>query len=195
MTFLFGSILITVEVPQLFGPRFHFNTQQLGLQFISMIIGAFIGEQLGGFTSDVWMNRRSKKIGTQPEPEWRLWLSYGGYILTIVGVIVFLVQIENLGTHYNITPLVGAAIASGGNQIVTTVLITYAVDCYREQAASIGVFINFVRQTWGFIGPFWFPQMFNNVGLYGSAGITTGMLVAVSLLPTILLQWKGRVWR
>jgi hypothetical protein len=195
MTFLFGSVMISVEVPQLFGPRFHFNTQQLGLQFISMVIGALIGEQIGGFTSDAWMNLRGKKIGGKPAPEWRLWLSYSGFILTIVGVIIFLVRLEQAGSHWNVTPLIGVAIASGGNQIVTTVLITYAVDCYREEAASVGVFITFVRQIWGFIGPFWFPQMFTNVGLYGSAGITTGLLVAGSLVPTIILQWKGRGWR
>lgn len=51
--------------------------------------------------------------------------------------------------------LVGAAIASGGNQIVTTVLITYAIDCHPKDAAAIGAFVNFVRQIWGFIGPFW----------------------------------------
>lgn len=49
----------------------------------------------------------------------------------------------------------GAGIAAAGNQIVTTVLITYAIDCYPEEAGSIGVFITLVRQTWGFIGPFW----------------------------------------
>ena len=38
---------------------------------------------------------------------------------------------------------------AGGNQIVTTVMTTYAVDCYREEAASVGVFISFVRQIWG----------------------------------------------
>lgn len=47
------------------------------------------------------------------------------------------------------TPVVGAAIAAGGNQIVTTVMTTYAVDCYRQEAASVGVFISFVRQIWG----------------------------------------------
>ncbi|KAI1615380.1 major facilitator superfamily domain-containing protein [Exophiala viscosa] len=195
MVFLFASVMLTVEVPQLFGPAFKFNTQQMGLQYISMIIGSLLGEQIGGFTSDAWMNRRTKKIGTKPAPEWRLWLSYSGYILSIVGVIVFLVQLGEIGDNYNVTPLVGAAIASGGNQIVTTVLITYAVDCYREDAASVGVFITFVRQMWGFIGPFWFPQMFTNVGLYGSAGIITALVIVFSLIPTIILQWKGSAWR
>ena len=58
--------------------------------------------------------------------------------------------------HWNISRVIGIAIAGAGNQIVTAVLITYAVDCDHDQSASIGVFIPFVRQVWGFIGPFWY---------------------------------------
>lgn len=120
MIFLFGSVMLTVEVPQLFGAKFHFNTQQLGLQFIAMIIGSVIGEQIGGFSSDRWMAYRRKKIATSPEPEFRLWLSYIGHICTIVGVVVFLVQIQRAPPlKWNVTPLIGAAIASAGNQIVS----------------------------------------------------------------------------
>lgn len=90
------------------------------------------------------------------EPEYRLWLSYAGFVLTIVGVVVFLVRTQQAAEgRWNITPVIGIAIAGVGNQIVTTVLITYAVDCHQEESASIGVFITFVRQVWGFIGPFW----------------------------------------
>ena len=137
------------------------------------------------------MNRRKHKVGQAVRPEFRLWLSYIGHLLTIVGVIIFLVQIERLPPlGYNIIPLIGAAITSAGNQIITTIMVTYAVDCYRDDAASVGVFITFVRQIWGFIGPFWFPQMFTETGLYASAGIATALMIAVGVLPTIF-QWRG----
>jgi hypothetical protein len=148
-------VMITIEIPQIFPEKFHFNTQQVGLQNISLIIGSLIGEQIGGILSDQWMLRRQRQVGKSPAPEFRLWLSYIGHVLTICGVIVFIVQIQRASNVWNVTPLIGAAIAAGGNQIVTTVMITYAVDCYREEAASVGVFITFVRQVWGFIGPFW----------------------------------------
>ena len=105
------------------------------------------------------MGRRTKKQGVRPNPEYPLWLSYGGYLLSVIGVIVLLVQIENAAPlHWNVSPIIGAGIAAAGNQIVTTVLITYAVDCYNEEAAGVGVFITFVRQIWGFIGPFWYVE-------------------------------------
>lgn len=34
------------------------------------------------------------------------------------------------------------------NQVVTTVLTTYVVDTYPQDAGSVGVFINAVRSTW-----------------------------------------------
>ena len=195
MVFVFAAVLTTVEIPQLYGPKFMFNPQELGLQFIAIMIGTIIGEQLGGPLSDWWMNRRAKK-GTRPQHEYRLWLSYPGYIITIVGLVVFLVRIQEAPQgKWNVTPDVGAAIAGAGNQIITTVLITYAVDCYREEAASVGVFITFVRQTWGFIGPFWFPDMFTHVGVAKSAGITTALIMGSSFIPTLFLQRLGAGWR
>jgi len=152
--FGFCSVLLTVEIPQLFLPKFHFDPQAIGLQFVSIIIGTVLGEQLGGRFSDWFMGHRHKQIGRKPAPEHRLWLSYIGYTLVVVGFIIFCVQLENI-TTYNVTPVVGVAIAAAGNQIITTTLVTYAIDCHVEQSGSIGVFVNLVRSTWGFIGPFW----------------------------------------
>jgi hypothetical protein len=90
---------------------------------------------------------------------------------------------------------VGIAIAAVGNQIVTTVLVTYAVDCHTEHAASIGVFVNMVRSTWGFVGPFWFPDMLDSVGGSGSGGIMAGLIFVVSWMPMVFVQWQGNSWR
>lgn len=149
-----------VEIPIIFLPLFAFNPQQLGLQFLSLIIGSVLGEQIGGRASDGWMRLRRKRTGEQPRAEFRLWLAYGGFALAVGGLVVFCVQTEKLGgsargggtAGWNVTPLVGAAVAAGGNQIVTTVCTTYAVDKHVESSGSIGVFINLVRSTWGFIG-------------------------------------------
>lgn len=209
MIFLFGSILVTVEIPELFQEKFNFTPEQLGLQFIGVIVGSLLGEQLGGSLSDYWMARRARQISKSPSPEFRLWLSYIGFLLTIVGVVVFLVRTEQAPHgHWNITPIIGVAIAAFGNQVVTTVSITYAVDCHHHQAASVGVFITLVRQIWGFIGPFWyishsfrsrylpltnayrFPAMFKSVGVAASAGVVAALVVGVCIIPTVFLHWN-----
>ncbi|KAJ5194256.1 hypothetical protein N7472_006722 [Penicillium cf. griseofulvum] len=196
MVFLFGSVLTTVEVPHLLQEKFGLNSEQLGMQFLGAIIGSVIGEQMGGVLSDFWMSRRGRRIGGKAEPEFRLWLSYFGFALAIVGVIVFLVCTqESPSGHWTVSPIIGTAIAAVGNQLVTTVMITYAVDCFPQEAGNIGVFITFVRQIWGFIGPFWFTPMFENAGVAPSAGIGSALIVLVSVIPTVFLHWRGKVWR
>ncbi|KKK18579.1 hypothetical protein ARAM_005730 [Aspergillus rambellii] len=196
MIFLLCNVLATVEVPQLLQARFGLNAEQLGLQFLGPIIGSVIGEQLGGHSSDLWMSHRAKRSQRKPEPEYRLWLSYLGYACAIVGIIVFLVcTAQSAEGKWNVAPIIGIAIAAAGNQLVTTVLITYAVDCHPEDASSVGVCITFVRQIWGFLGPFWFPDMFESVGIAASAGVCVALMVGVSVIPTIFLQWKGRSFR
>lgn len=157
MVFLFGSVLVTLELPQLFIPKFGFDAQAIGLQFIALIAGGIIGESIGGIMSDQWMLFGQKRRGHRPVNEYRLWVSYTGFALTICGTVVFLQMTEELEA-YNVSPMVGAGIAAAGNQIVTTVLMTYCVDNYPHDAASVGVFVTLVRQVWGFIGPFWYVR-------------------------------------
>jgi len=210
IVFGFCSVLLTVEIPQLFLPKFGLNPQELGLQFLGIMIGLVIGEQFGGRISDLWMNKRTQKLGRRPEPEYRLWLSYMGFVLAMVGLIVFSVRLQQAPQgKWNITPIVsssfhiipfdlfansnsqiGIAISAVGNQIVTTVLVTYAIDSMVEHSSSIGVFVNVVRSTWGFIGPFWFPDMEETLGSSGSGGLMAGMIFICSIVPIALLQWR-----
>jgi len=66
----------------------------------------------------------------------------------------FVIETDFLKGVWNVTPLIGAAIASFGNQIITTTLITFAVDNFRGRSADVGVLVNFIRQTWGFVSLF-----------------------------------------
>lgn len=115
------------------------------------------------------MRMRAKRTNNKAEPEFRLWLSYFGYALAIVGLIVFLVCTQDATTgHWIVSPVVGTGIAAAGSQIVTTVLVTYSIDCLPQEAASVGVFITFVRQIWGFLGPFWYDLLLEQFGMHCS---------------------------
>lgn len=37
--------------------------------------------------------------------------------------------------------------------------------------------------------------MFETVGVAPSAGIGSALVVVVSVIPTIFLHWRGKVWR
>jgi hypothetical protein len=68
--------------------------------------------------------------------------------------------------------------------------VTYAIDSMVEHSSSIGVFVNVVRSTWAFTGPFWFPDMEETLGSSGSGGLMAGMIFLFSIIPIALLQWR-----
>jgi hypothetical protein len=41
----------------------------------------------------------------------------------------------------------------------------------------------------GWIGPFWFPEMISSIGLAGSGGLMSDIVLGASALPVILLHW------
>jgi hypothetical protein len=156
ITFGFSVVLVPVELPAVLQEKFGLSTSALGLQFLGLLIGSLLGEQLGGSMSDMWMYWATRRNGRRPEPEFRLWLSYPGFLIAIAGLTVFLTEAQfSPAGHWSVTPVIGTAISGFGNQVITTVLITYAVDCNPDEAVSVGVFATVMKQVWGFIGPFW----------------------------------------
>ncbi|GAB1217491.1 hypothetical protein ATERTT37_006730 [Aspergillus terreus] len=187
IVFCYGNIALIVEMPIVFGERFHFDAQQIGLQFIAIIIGCVLGEQLSGPMSDWFLRHIDRKKGSH-RPADRLWLSYIGFGTVIAGLLVWGFQLDK-ATSWNVTPCVGAAIASFGNQIITTILISFAVDSYKEHSTDVGVCINVYRHIWGFIGPFYFPHMFETLELSGAAGVMCAIIAVCALVPIIGIQF------
>ncbi|CAM9021453.1 unnamed protein product [Wickerhamomyces anomalus] len=188
IVFGYSNVACSVELPSVFVEKFGFDAQQIGLQNIAVIIGSFIGEIIGGRISDIFMAYCVKKRSggdkeiVHKKIEDRIWISYFGYVLAVVGLIVFGVQTQNARQgHWNVTPLVGLCLTSLGNQVVTTTMITYAIDSDTANATHISLFITFLRQVIGFVGPFYFTAMFNNLGFATSFGIMAAIEGFVSL--------------
>ncbi|GLA60442.1 hypothetical protein AtubIFM54640_000894 [Aspergillus tubingensis] len=151
ITFCYANIVFVVEMPLTFGEKFHLDAQQTGLQFIPIIIGCVIGEQVGGQMSDYFMKVYRKRKG-RVCPADRLWLTYIGFLTIIAGQLVWGFQLER-AKSWNVTPCVGIAIASFGNQIQSTILTAYAIDTSPSGSASIGVLFNVIRLLYGFVRP------------------------------------------
>ncbi|KAJ5712151.1 hypothetical protein N7488_006307 [Penicillium malachiteum] len=191
ITFCYGNIALIVEMPIAFGEKFNFNAQKIGLQFIAIIIGCVLGEQISGPGSD-WFLKRIRKSKGASHPSDRLWLAYIAFSTIIAGLLTWGFQLKKAGTTWNVTPCVGAAIASFGNQMQTTILTTFVVESEKERASEVGVFVNVCRQIYGFIGPFYFPYMFAALGLDGAAGIMVVIVSGAALLPIVAVQMTAR---
>lgn len=147
--FCYANVAISVEMPSLFGSKFDFDAQQIGLQFIAVIIGCVLGEQISGPVCDWFLGRIRKGKGSSC-PADRLWISYIAFAAVFAGLLTWGFQLEKAKT-WNITPCIGIAIASFGNQMQTTVLTTFAVESKKERASQVGVFVNLCRQIYSFV--------------------------------------------
>jgi hypothetical protein len=83
VVFNIASPALSIAIPSAYAEKFHLNAQEIGLQFIGILIGAILGEVLGGRISDSIMNRRAKIDHGQRVPEFRLWGSYLGFVCVI----------------------------------------------------------------------------------------------------------------
>ncbi|TQS31842.1 hypothetical protein Golomagni_07866 [Golovinomyces magnicellulatus] len=189
VSFCYANIVLVVEMPIAFGEKFHLDAQATGLQFIPVIIGCVIGEQVGGPLSDYFMKVSRKRNG-HVLPGHRLWLTYIGFATIFAGLLVWGFQLEH-SESWNVTPCIGVAIASFGNQIQSTILTAYAIDSSPRDAASVGVFFNLTRLLFGFTGPFYFPYMFESLGFIGAAGLMCGLVVIGGLIPVVVVHAVG----
>ncbi|KAK6385749.1 hypothetical protein LTS17_001321 [Exophiala oligosperma] len=152
IVFAYANVAICLTVPQVAGEKFHLDSEGIGLQFIAIMVGLVLGELLGGFGSDRWMTWRISKRGGNRVIEDRLWLSYPGIVLVVVGLVLWGVKTQQAREgHWIVSPSIGAAIASFGCQVITTVLVTYAIDVDPIRSADTGLVINLVRQLWAFV--------------------------------------------
>lgn len=181
---------ITIVLPKIYTEVYGLNTQQVGLQYISMTIGLIIGEQIGGPLSDFMM--RKKKDGQRRPAEFRLLAGYLGYALIVCGVLLYGIMLEKAKKdHWTIVPDLGIAISAVGNQIVATVVITYAIDKMNVvNSATVSNCIHQYRQIWGFIAPFFFNPMYDNLGTAGAAGLMTGLMV-LTAFPMMFMNFFG----
>lgn len=185
------STILPIALPKFYG----FGPTAQGLFFIGPLVGVILSERLAGPASDWAMNRerrRAAAVGADPNLEFRLWVGLPGYVLSIIGVIIFGVTLE-ARVHW-IAPCIGYAVCSFGLQLLTTPLKTYCIDCFPEHSASVLQLVNIVRQITSFTVPFWSPNLNEALG-YGLGFGIEAIILAVFYVLSLLVFWKGASMR
>ncbi|EIW85852.1 MFS general substrate transporter [Coniophora puteana RWD-64-598 SS2] len=238
LTFTYTDVLMTIFVPQLFGAAFNLTPGEIGLQFVALLIGAVLGELLAGPGSDAFVNWRTRSRlralrspsptnegsverdettgSTAWHPEDRLVLAPPGFILAIVGLMIWGVRLQEARVGvWNVTPDIGAAIALFGAQFGTTMCVTYAVESVslssvsgthtskddhaleEENTADASVFVSFVRQIYAFISPFYLSGAYTKMGDTRASGLFAGLMGVAMMMAIACIVWgpKWRTWK
>lgn len=105
---------------------------------------------------------------------------------------------------------IGAAITVFGQQIVSSICTTYAIETYIDQTGHVSAFVSFLRQLWGFvksahlkvsfssnfffqIGPFYLGDAVDNLGTARACGLFSG-LMALGGLMVFVCHLYGSRW-
>ncbi|KAB5581287.1 major facilitator superfamily domain-containing protein [Coniochaeta sp. 2T2.1] len=130
-------VILGTTAATAFSQIYHFTVWQIGLVWISSIIGNLLGIPFGGYFSDWVANRATSRNNGIREPEMRLpavsiaMVAYPGSLL-----------LYGLGLHYKahwIVPTLGMFLFSFGSSAAIGISVVYTIDCYRPIAGEIVV--------------------------------------------------------
>ncbi|CAH0056011.1 unnamed protein product [Clonostachys solani] len=181
-----ASVILSAE-------PYNFSSTDVGLAYISPLIGAIIGAIWSGKISDYICLRiaRNNKDGLR-EAEYRLWAAIALCIVPPVGLIVWGVGAAQHVHWFGIVfgmGMMGFALTTGGG-----IMIGYIIDCYKELAGSTMSSLNIMRCTMAFgfgyaVTPWW-----NATGTQNTF-ITWAVLVLVLFASWIPMYIWGKKLR
>lgn len=156
------------------------------------MVGAILAEITGHFVFDIISKAYVKRHNRHLEPEARLIPVWFATPLTITGVALLGVTLEN-GWHYMIAAL------CWGLFIFGIVLSTTAVNAclllsYPEASGEIASWINFGRAMGGFIITYYEVPWVNSMDAQNMMGIQAGV-IAASFFIIVVLQMFGKQLR
>ncbi|KAG6279683.1 hypothetical protein E4U47_002871 [Claviceps purpurea] len=191
LMFLYGTMyLILATFPTLFATKYGETPGVIGLNYISIGVGFFLGTQVCAPLQDrvyAALKRRYVPDGGAGRPEFRVPMMVPGALLVPVGIIIYAWTAE-VPTHW-LGPNTGAALFALGTIIGFQCIQGYVVDAYPRYAASAVGAITVLRSLAGFAFPLFAPALYDTLG-YGRGGT---VLAAVSIVvgwPAPFLLWR-----
>ncbi|ELQ42331.1 hypothetical protein OOU_Y34scaffold00215g15 [Pyricularia oryzae Y34] len=171
-------VAVTSNVDVAFEGSYDFESYQVGLCFISGVIGALIGIFAGGHLSDWVADVLTKRNGGVREPEMRLPAMIPPLITTPLALILFGVGIEQR-LHW-ICPTVGLG-------------LFYVIDAYRPVAGEITLAVMGFKSIFGFLLSFYTNPWVDDAGFMDAYGSMAGIAAVVILGWIPLYVWGSRI--
>ncbi|KEF57343.1 uncharacterized protein A1O9_05260 [Exophiala aquamarina CBS 119918] len=132
----------------IFPIQYNFSPLAVGNIACAYLVASLIGSAAGGPVSDWTIKFFTKRRGGYFEPEFRLWCLIPAYLFGPLGLLLYGFGIEN--NLPPMVPIVGTAITWGVLCAVSTIAVTYVVDCYRPLAGETMTALTAAKNTFAF---------------------------------------------
>ncbi|KAG0673731.1 hypothetical protein C6P40_002627 [Pichia californica] len=179
--------LITVSESEFFmAPPYNFNGDSLGLLSLAMVIGSVIGCCYSSCSDYVQIYFTKKNNGIF-EPEFRLTMLPLLIFVNIAGIFMY-----GLGPYYGVDWIVGAigitliSIALGG---ISSIGLTYVVECYPKQVVQTMTTILFIRNLMGMVFTWVFQYWLDGIGVIATTSMLAGLCLVINGSYIIIYIW------
>ena len=182
--FASGTYVLTVD--------YDFNLQQVGLSFISVIIGYL----LGGATFFVFtatLYKRAAKLAEekglkQVDPEHRLYAALFGSVWLSAGLFWY-AWAPHRGGHWSVVVASGIFVGWGAISIFLSA-ITYLVDTYKARLAASALAANgSLRFCLGATFPLFTIQMYSSLGIHWAGSVYAFLSLFLLPIPWLLFKY------
>ncbi|KAM5352814.1 hypothetical protein ACJ41O_005536 [Fusarium nematophilum] len=194
MVMVYGYLyLLFTSVPFIFQRMYGFSTSTVGLVYLGMGIGSFIG--LFWFSADTHKAiQRQKELQEEEgdvKPEVRLKLLPVAAVLLPVGFFIYGWTAE-YETHW-MGPIMGLAVIGVGNLICLMAISMYLVDAYAMYSASALAANTVMRSIAGAVLPLCALDMYDALGLGWGNSLLGFIAVAFLPIPFLILRYGEKL--
>ncbi|TVY65660.1 Protein HOL1 [Lachnellula suecica] len=130
-------------------PPYNFSPAAVGFVNFALVVGGIVGLCTAGPVSDWLSLRLARRNGGVREPEMRLWVLVPYVAICLVGMTITAVGYQRHWPWQAIV-VIGYGFVGIISVSLPTILISYAVDCYKHIPGQIMVSSTVVKNTFGF---------------------------------------------
>src|SRR6478735_9283215 len=139
---LIVSVVMTTQASFFTIPPYNFTPAQMGLMYIPLMIGSFMGVFIGGALADWLLIRMVRKSDEIHEPENRLWVYLLVPLLAATGCLLYGAG-ATTGVHW-VLPCIRLFLIGVYTNFCLPIALGYALDSFPELEDEIVQLSNFV---------------------------------------------------
>ncbi|GAM43248.1 hypothetical protein TCE0_047f17904 [Talaromyces pinophilus] len=183
--------LLFTTMTDVFETQYNFSQGSVGLAYLGVGVGSFIGLFLLGAISDRLQQRLTTSNGGVPKPEYRLPPMFVGSWLIPVALFWYGWTAEKKDAW--ILPIIGTAFLGIGMIIAFMATSTYLVDAYTVYAASAMAAYTLLRSLLGALLPLAGGKMYQTLGLGWGNSLLGFIALALAPIPLLFYKYGERI--
>lgn len=185
-----GSVNINLfyaltESEVLAAPPYNFSIPAVGYSNFGFMCGGIIGLLTAGPLSDYFARSLARKNNGVREAEMRLPALLPFFCTTIIGLVVGGLALQRQWS-WPILVVIGYGCAGITVTTIPTILIAYAIECYKPLAGEIMIVATVVKNVCGFGMSYWVPQLAAKHGLLTPAMVQFSLAIGPLCLGIVV---------